>query len=62
MHLETSALTPLPFPPAQPHFINHTQPTIPNRSNERLTLETSALESLQRPIYVINSVNKTKYH
>ena len=31
-----------------------------NRSEERLTLETSALNSVQWPVYVISSVNNTK--
>ena len=54
------------FPPiAWLHFrqINtHTTHNSSNRCDEGLTLQTSAFNSLQWPIYIINSVNSTKLH
>ena len=54
------------FPPiAWLHFLQintHATHNSSNRCDERLTLESSALNSLQWPIYIINSVNNTKLH
>ena len=54
------------FPPiAWLHFLQintHATHNCSNRWDEGLTLKTSALNSLQWPIYIINSVNNTKLH